>query len=1040
MKIQLRKTALSLAIAACVGVSGAAVANTTASGVKGQIVGPNGNPATGTEVTIIHVPSGSSKVTYVNDAGYFSASGLRVGGPYDIIVDSDKYEDQLVENIFLTLGSDYPVSVQLKPASNIEQIVVTGRPISAMSGGTGPSSTFTLEDLENAPAINRDLRDIVRADPRVYVDESRGAIQCGGNNPRYNSLTVDGIRMNDNFGLSSNGYPTIGAPFSFDSIDQVAVELAPFDVQYGGFTACNINAVTKSGTNELHGGVFFDFTSDSYKGDKVEGVKADNGNYTDKRYGFNLGLPLIKDQLFFFGTYEKQEGIAQFNYGAAQGDDPSVTAGDIANIQRIAQEKYNYNAGTMPGSMPVEDEKILVKLDWTINDNHRANFIYNYNDAFTISQSDTGSSRLSLDSHYYEQGAKFTSFVSSLYSDWNDDFSTELRFGKSEVDARVQSLDAASGFGEFQVKTAGGATVYIGPDDSRHSNKLKYDTTTFKLAGKYYLDKHTISAGYEYEKLNVFNMFVQHTQGEFRFNSIEDFENGLASRIEYNNAAGTNNPADAAAEFSYKQHTLYLQDEYNFDNIDASLTFGLRYDRYDSSDVPNFNENFTNRYGFSNQQNLDGMDLIQPRVGFNWYATDALEVRAGVGLYTGGNPNVWVSNAYSNDGVTNIYTRRNNVDLFNTAMTNFDGGTPGYDVPQEMFDEVANTNIRLGDSIANVIDPNFKMPSEWKYALGATFTTDNDYVISADALYSRKNDAAVLTDLGVAQNGYEPVDGRPIYTAPEGRNGEFMLTNADNGGDALVLSTALSKRYENGLDFTLAYSYTDAKDINPMTSSVADSNYHNLATVNPNNPGIATSDYEVPHRFTLKLGYAHEFFDGYATRFNLFGQASKGMPYSYTFADSDNLWSPSFADKNRQLLYVPQVNDPNVVYGDDFDIDAFNAFVNDENLKRGSITGRNSEYAPWFIKFDFKVTQELPGFMEGHKGEAYFVIDNLTNLLNDDWGKLEKGNFVGNPVVKTSRDDQGRYVYESFNSGNVGTYVQRDASLWEMRIGVRYTF
>lgn len=1038
MKIQLRKTALSLAIAACVGVSGAALANETTSAIKGQIKGPNGNPAAGTKITIVHIPSGSTKETETNDAGYFTAKGLRVGGPYSVVVDSDVFADQSFNNINLQVGADYPVNVTLEPQSNIEQIVVTGRAISTMSGGTGPAATFTLEDLENTPAINRDLRDIVRIDPRVTIDDSRGSINCGGGNPRFNSLTLDGVRMNDNFGLSSNGYPTVRAPFSFDAIEQVAVELAPFDVQYGGFTSCNINAVTKSGGNEIHGGMFFDYTNDSMKGDKIEGEDVDNGNYTEKRYGFNVGLPLIEDKLFLYTSYEKLEGVQQFNY------DPlgsSVSDADLARIQQITQDVYGYNAGGMPSSSPVEDEKILVKLDWNINDSHRANLIYNYNDGFTLSQSDTGSDRLSLDSHFFEQGAELTSIVGSLYSDWSDNFSTEVRLGKSELDARVQSLDAASSFGEFQINTADGGRVYIGPDDSRQSNDLNYDTTTAKIAGTYYFDQHTITAGYEYEKLDVFNQFVQHTQGEWSFNTIDDYEAGIASAIFYNNSAGTNDPTDAAASFSYSQNTFYVQDEYSFTDLDASLTFGLRYDSYSSDDKPTYNENFTNRYGFSNQSTFDGIDLIQPRVGFEWYATDALEVRAGVGLFSGGNPNVWLSNSYSNDGITNISANQfGAIDLFNTPNVN--DGKPGFEVPQSQFDKVANTPIGSGDGIVNAVDPNFEIPSEWKYSVGATYTTEDEYVIALDYLYTKKRDAATLIDLAVQDSGNVSFDGRPIYDeASDDRNGELLLTNVNgDSGDASVISAAISKRFDSGVSFQFAYAYTDSDDVNPMTSSVASSNYGNLATSNPGNPGVASSDYEIPHRFTLTLGYTDEFFDGYSTRFNLFGEAYKGLPYSYSYNDSDEVFGDYNSNGSRQLLYVPLENDPNVVYDADFDKAAFDQFIEDENLKRGEISGRNTQNADWFVKFNFKVTQEIPGFMEGHKGEAFFVIDNLTNMLNDDWGVLKKGPFVSSRMLKTSIDDQGRYVYSDFTPNNANTTTQRNASVWEMRVGVRYTF
>ncbi|MCK8105694.1 TonB-dependent receptor [Pseudoalteromonas sp. 2CM41L] len=1038
MKTKLQKTALSLAIAACVSVSGAAFANETTSAIKGQITGPNGNPAPGTKITILHVPSGSVKTTEANDAGYFTAKGLRVGGPYKVIVDSDVYADQEFNNIILNIGNDYPVNAALEPQSSMEQIVVTGAPISSMSGGTGPASTFTLTDLENTPAINRDLKDIIRIDPRITIDDSRGSINCGGGNPRYNSLTLDGVRMNDNFGLSSNGYPTIRAPFSFDSIEQVSAELAPFDVQYGGFTSCNINAVTKSGGNEVHGGIFYDFTSDSFKGDEIEGEDVDNGNYTEKRYGFNVGLPLIEDKLFLFTSYEKLEGVQQFNYdGLSSG---SVTADDIARITSVAQSVYGYDVGGMPSSMPVEDEKILVKLDWNINEDHRANLIYNYNDGNTVSQSDTGSSRVSLSNHFYDQSAEFTSIIGSVYSDWSDDFSTEVRIGKSELDATVQSLDAASSFGEMQIRTEDGGTVYIGPDDSRQSNDLDYDTTTFKVAGTYYLDQHTITAGYEFEELDVFNLFVQHTEGEYRFDSIDDFEDGLADRVYYNNAAATNDPNDAAASFSYAQHTFYVQDEYAFTDLDANITFGLRYDKYTSDDVPNFNQNFTDRYGFSNQSTFDGIDLLQPRVGFQWYATDELEVRAGVGLFSGGNPNVWLSNSYSNDGITNIGTFRSPVDLFNTPNVN--GGAPGFEVPQEMFDEVANTVIGSGDSATNAVDPDFEIPSEWKYSIGATYTTENEYVISLDYLYSKKKDAALMRDIALQDSGETTFDGRPLYESIEGRSGEYLLTNVSgDSGDSSVISLAVSKMFDNGVSVNFGYAYTDSDDVNPMTSSVAGSNYGNIALTDPGNPGVASSDYEIPHRFTMTLGYSHEFVDGFATRFNLYGEAYKGLPYSYTFDGSDSKFGDSNWNGSRQLLYVPLENDPNVVYNMSADeINAFNDFIASNGLERGEITGRNAENSDWFVKFNFKVTQELPGFMDGHKGEAFFVIDNLTNLLNDDWGVLKKGPFVGASMIKTTIDEQGRYVYSGFNENNANTSVQSDASLWQMRVGVRYTF
>ena len=396
---------------------------------------------------------------------------------------------------------------------------------------------------------------------------------------------------------------------------------------------------------------FIDYSNDSMKGDSIEGEKQENGDYDDKRYGFNIGLPLLEDTLFLYASYEKLDGVQLFEYSPLG---KNVNQADIERVNQISVDKYGYKAGGTPPSMPVDDEKILIKLDWNINDDHRANFIYNYNDGFKLSQSDDWA--MTLDNHFYESGAEMSSYVAAINSDWSDSFSTEVRVGQTELKNRQNSLDAASGFGEVQIRH-NGTTIFLGPDDSRQSNEMNWDTKTFKLAGHYYLDEHTITGGYEYESLTAFNLFMQHTVGEYRFGSIDDYEAGLADRVYYNNSAGTNIPADASQEFTYDTHTFYLQDEYTFTDIDMTLTVGLRYDRYTSSDNPRYNAQFEERYGIRNDKNMDGIDLVQPRVGFNWAATDNLEVRGGFGLYSGGNPNVWLSNSYSNDGLVNIAER-----------------------------------------------------------------------------------------------------------------------------------------------------------------------------------------------------------------------------------------------------------------------------------------------------------------------------------------------------------------------------------------------
>ncbi len=1020
---------IAMAVAVALG-SSYAVADTS-SGIRGVVKGPAGTPAAGTKVTIIHVPSGSTRQVVTNEGGVFNASGLRVGGPYRLMVDSDVYADTEINDVFLKLGETFQLQSSLQ-AESVERIQVSGAQLAAVSGDTGPAARFDNLKLETMPAVNRDIKDIIRLDPRIYVSESgSSSVRCAGGNPRTNSLTVDGVRMNDNFGLNSSGYPTERIPFSFDAIDQVAVELAPFDVQYGGFTSCNINAVTKSGSNNVEGSLFYDYTNDSLKGDKLEGTKQSLGSFSEKRYGANVGFPLVEDKLFAFIAVEKLDGTEIFDYAPLANG--RVTQAQIDEIISISKDLYKYDPGTTVPSMPVEDEKLLIKLDWNINDQHRANFMYNYNNGFAIAQSDAGSDRMSLSNHFYERGAQLTAYVTSLYSDWNEDFSTELRVGYSELNNRQLSLDRASGFGEVQVLGVNGTTIYLGPDDSRQSNVLNYDNLSFKFAGTYNMEDHEFYFGYEYENLDVFNMFVQNSVGQYRFNSIADFRKGLA-RAYYGNAK-THNPADAAGEFAYDINTVYAQDKYRFSDIDITVTAGLRYDWYSSDDVPTLNPNFEKRYGYSNQQNLDGKDLLQPRLGVNWVVDDQLEVRGGIGLYSGGNPNVWISNSYSNDGIRNIQVNRTNMQLLGpTAVPLIGQGRPGYDIPKALYDAVGSGTA---DSTTNVTDPNFEIPSEWKYALGLTYLTESDYTITADLLHSRKQDSAIIKDLSLDKTGTAP-DGRPVYTSRRGSNNDFLLTNR-KGDDAraTTFSLGVNKSFDFGLDMAMSYARTRAKDVHPMDSSVAFSNYHFVATADPENLELATSNYEVPHRFTFSMSYAHEFFSGYETRFTLFGQALQSNWFGYTFDRSSA--GLGFNDGSRQLLYIPTLTDSKVTFLTEADKTAFNAWVTAAGLEgyRGSILPRNAIEGSWWNKWDVRVEQQFPGFNVEHKGSVFFAIENVGNLLNDDWGIVREGG-AQNSAVTTTVNGSGQYVYKFNNPTAENRRIE--PSLWEMRIGVKYNF
>ncbi|MEO0467032.1 MAG: TonB-dependent receptor [Pseudomonadota bacterium] len=1042
----------ALSALATVAIVQPAHAQTTTSGIRGQVATEAGSPIGGATVTVMDPATGLARQTTTTDGGFFSFRGLPVGGAYTVMVDSAEFQPQTIEGLALSLGdaSSLNFSLTEDAARTLDTVVVTASAADVAQVAIGPNASFNLETLQSAPAINRSIVDVLRIDPRVYVDESQGDInpvQCGGKNPRFNSLTLDGVRLNDGFGLNSNGYPTERQPFPFDAIEQVAIELAPFDVEYGGFTACNINAVTKSGTNTFHGSLFYDYTSDDFSGDSLEGDSIQLTPFEETRYGAQISGPIIQDKLFFSVAYEKLEGTNTFDrgvIGSGAVDEVALTQAELDEILDIARTVYQYDPGEVPSSADNEDEKLLVKLDWSINNQHRAALTYNYNDGFNISESDGDPDEFELSNHLYERGAELNQLVGVLYSDWTPNFSTEFRVGQVELDNRQISVGGTD-FGEITIET-GDVDVYIGGDDSRSRNQLSYEIFQIAAKGFYQLDEHAISFGWEREELDIFNVFVPNNQTEIDFerislvdrdqwvdadgdgridrgevpvletvSAIDAFRLGYAENVDYNNAPSLN-PDDAAAVWGYAIDTFFIQDEFQA-NEKLTLLAGLRYDLWTTDDEPETNLDFLADYGFSNNGTLDGEGLLQPRFAFTYDAQDNLTVRGGIGLYSGGDPNVWISNNYNNNNVLQFGAAGRQIGIeVGEDIVDYDPATQtieealaadatsildpsvqyglceadvpvqgaGWCIPQGLVDAVAagdGSNFEI-----NYLDPDFKIPSEWKFSIGATWVPslaiDNflggEYVVNADLLFSQGQDSAIILRADLEQIGTD-ANGYPEYDSV--REGAFVLTNADKGNRSTTASISVAKDYDNGFDWSFGYAYNDAKEIQPMTSAVAFSSYNNRAAFDPQAQTLATSDYNIKHRFTALANYERAFFGDYFTTVSAFATSRSGLPFSITGGDAD-----------------------------------FGFFNEVEVLLPGG--ERNSEESDWWTKVDLRIEQEFPGIRPSDRSSAFIIIDNLTNLINDDWGVLEEPGFP--PTQELSR---------------VG-----DASLWEMRFGVRYEF
>ena len=1053
-KMKLNRIALAVAIS--VGLSTAAMAQETSSAIRGTVATEAGEIVSGAVVTLIDTRTGSARQLETSANGSFTARGLRVGGPYTLIVE-DAQGSRTVNDVYINLGEAANLTISLVPASAVERIVVTGSASGMLTETVGPSSNYGFDDLQSQPSVDRDIKDIIQNDPRITIDSTNSnAIQCAGGNNRGNSITVDGVQQNDNFGLNGNGYPTERLPFPFDAIDQVDVQLAPYDVSYGGFTGCNINAVLRSGTNDIYGSVFMDYTNEDMQGDSIEGEEFDVPAFDEMRYGFTVGAPIIKDKLFIFAAFEKHEPTRLFDNGPEDGGFASpisgLTLANLEEVRQITRDVYGYEVGQVLTSADEAEEKVLIKLDWEINDDHRAALTYQNTDGNSISSTGAGSSSYAFNDRYYERANELTTLVGSIYSFWSNDFTTEIRLAKSEVKNGQKPFTSDASFGDVRIVDAfGGTDIFLGADQFRQANILNYDTTNAKFAGTYVLDDHEITAGFEWQATEVFNLFVPGSQGVFEFDGLDNFRNQLAEEIEYKIPASLD-PNDGAAAFTFKNQTLYIQDRYMMTD-DLTVTFGLRWDTWTSGDTPVANPNFEERYGFTNAVAPD-MDLLQPRLGFNYNLDSDTFIYGGAGLFAGGNPNVWLSNNYSNNGVSILASSIERDGANAAELAALDGSNTAnflLEVPG-----LSVSSLSGGDGAVNALDKNFDVPSIWKYNLGTQHTLDNGVLLGLDIIYSKYKDSAKTIALNAVGAGTAP-DGRPIYTDFDkldadcatggdisrcGRSTtDYFLTNGEENGDATVISTFATKRWDMGIKATVSYAFQNINDGSPMNSSTASSNYGNLSVVDLAEPGIATSNYETKHRFTLNLGYTTQIFDGLDTRFNIFAQRQKGRAYSYTF-DGD----PGFGDErsfeDRNLLYIPLENDPIVNYSSPEVQAEINNFIEEAGLEgsRGTILDRNSENSDWWSRVDLRVSQELPGFMDGHRGEVYFAIRNLGNLLNDDWGVLRQVAFEYNqPVIDAKINDDGTYTYTNFD-GVRDQSVFSGSSAWSMRVGFKYKF
>lgn len=1062
----------------------AANAQDTTSAIEGRVLFDDGSPVEGARISVEHQATNSRRSTATNNAGAFRLPNLRVGGPYVVVLNSTSdYREQRIEGVYIRLGEAYELQL-VAQQTTVEEIVVVGSTADAFTQ-TGAGTRFDQDNIQGMANVNRDFKNIIRQDPRVLIDPANSnAISIAGTNNRFNSLTVDGLRQNDDFGLNNNGFPTQRAPVSIDAIEQVVVSISPFDVSYGGFTGGTINAVTKSGTNNWDGSIAVFHSNEGLVGDKTEENSISLGNFDEDTMAFTLSGPIFRDKLWFFAAYDEYTSTdtSALSFGPVgsgrASEIPGVTQVDVDSVLEVADRVYGIDAGSLPDSgTDIRDEKLLVKMDWAISDNH--DLVATYQDVIgndlNPQGSSVGSNRLGLPSNWYDKEEEMQSLSAQIFSRWTDSFSTEIKYARKEVKTGQNSLGGTD-YAQMTIVTPNGGSIRIGPDIFRHANRLSNDNTQFKIKAEWLLRDHTLTFGFERDELDVFNLFVRASEGDYNFDCIyavdcvNSFESGNAARLnEYNNSF-TNNENDAAASFAFEVNSLYVQDEWDVTD-DLSLVYGLRYDWYSGSDRPTENAGFVQRNGFSNSENLDGRDVIMPRFGVNYDLDDRTTLRGGVGLFSGGSPNVWISNSFTNDGVTIV-----SPDLTG-AVDPLCAGVAAPGSPALTGIDPFNIHPAIeacmfqGAGDVEATAPDFDIPSTWRFNIAAERFFDlgilgDDWLVSAEAVLSRAKDATEWRELRRTQVGTAP-DGRPIYDTPA--NYDVVLTNVGDGYAntySLSMSNEISAASGDWSVF-LAYTYMDAEDVNPAQSSTVSSNYGRPATFDRNNRQKSVSDFEVEHRFNGNLGWQKRLFGDNLTRISAFFEVRSGKRFSYTMRErpfDTAVWGgdSSFARRDSQLLYVPLENDPNVIFSEtpgdlvnDANLEAdFNAFIAGAGLEgyRGQILPRNHDTTSGRTKIDLRISQEIGltriPVVGDSQLELYFDIENLGNLLNNDWGRVEQVNFPFNFVAvgEVSINSNGQYVYGSFGSGFSGGIEPASLqsgglpSLYKIQLGARFRF
>lgn len=1082
----------------------------TTSSITGIILDAKGAAVPFAVVTAKHEPSGSIYGIETSEDGRFTLPAVRIGGPYTITVQMSglKMKDPTVgQNIFLSLGESYNIKTTLVEESTIlEAVIVTGDRNGIINGSkNGTGTNIDKQMLSSMPTLSRSFNDIIRLTPQgksSSVASTAGTgLSFSGQDSRANNLTIDGSLFNNTFGLASgNGGQTNSQPISLDAIDQIQINIAPFDVRQAGFTGAGINAVTKSGTNNLYVNGFYNMRNESYVGNKADTSTLTVNKFDVKQYGISIGGPIIKNKLFFFANYEGERRsdpqliTANRNTGGAN-ENKRVNASALDSLSAFLQQKYNYSTGAYDNyNYATASDKALLKLDWNIDNSNHASFRVN----FLNSKRDVGTSNSGVVS-----GSRNGSVSSGIdFQNTNYIINNDIYSGIFELNSIISRKLSNnfqvgytynrdyrnSGGGIFPlVDIQNGASdpntlVSFGYEPFTLDNILYTTTVQVKDDVSFYLKNHTITAGVAFQAYQFENSFKPRGQGQYTYSSLADFyaaANGSTTVIPKQFFQTTPGPGLTDIPFAITkayQPGIYIQDEFKSLQDRLRVTAGLRIDvpifgnstAIQNTEAAGFN--FIDGYGNPVKFNTGDLPttqyLFSPRLGFNLdvLGDKTLQLRGGSGLFTGFPPFVFLSNAVSNNGVSQGQT------LISGKYVPFS--------PDVRANLPTNASALLTYNLATV-DPNFKWPQTWRSNLGVDFKLPFGVIGTVEGIFSKvvnnvnyyNANQALPKGAYTASSGEN--DNRPYFGIQKPANtaardslnrvnykitDNTVLNNTDQGYSFSV-TTKLEKPFKNSNWYAmLAYNYAVAKDLF-SAGSIANSSWTGFPSVNGNNrPDLSLSDNDLRQRIIGAFSYNIPEGKFASTLVSLFMQSSPLGNASFAVAgdlNGDGLTA-------NDLMYVP--NNANnlqfanaTINGKTVDIAtqkaALETFISNNDYltsRRGQYAERNGWVLPFLTTFDLTIAQNFYVSVKEKKNTIQVRMDmyNVGNFINNSWGV--GNNFLTSPLQFNKYDaatNQPVYTLRTayFNSANqfpASPVAVRAtlADVWQLQLGVRYIF